>query len=101
TVLLVSHDRVFLNNVVTQTIVSEPGAHWQEYAGGYDDWVQQSQTQPLTPSPEGSSSATAPTHINSAEPSEKVRATSKRSSPARSNRLTSWEVKELDAIPTK
>ncbi|MBC7202657.1 MAG: ATP-binding cassette domain-containing protein, partial [Pusillimonas sp.] len=33
TVLLVSHDRVFLNNVVTQTIVSEPEGHWQEYAG--------------------------------------------------------------------
>ena len=44
TVLLVSHDRAFLNNVVTSTIVFEPGADgWQinEYVGGYDDWIQQ------------------------------------------------------------
>ncbi len=40
TVLLVSHDRTFLNNVVTSTIVfEEDGA--KEYAGGYDDWLRQ------------------------------------------------------------
>ncbi|MEK6238642.1 MAG: ABC transporter ATP-binding protein, partial [Planctomycetales bacterium] len=40
TVLLVSHDREFLNNVVTSTIVFEPqGA--REYDGGYDDWLAQ------------------------------------------------------------
>ncbi len=38
TVLLVSHDRAFLNNVVTSTIVFEEG-RVSEYAGGYDDWV--------------------------------------------------------------
>ena len=37
TVLLVSHDRAFLNNVVTSTIVFEDGLV-REYAGGYDDW---------------------------------------------------------------
>lgn len=41
TVLLVSHDRAFLNNVVTSTLVFEDGGIG-EYAGGYDDWVQQS-----------------------------------------------------------
>jgi ATP-binding cassette subfamily F protein uup len=41
TVLLVSHDRAFLNNVVTSTIVFEDG-RIGEYAGGYDDWVEQS-----------------------------------------------------------
>ena len=40
TVLLVSHDRVFLNNVVTSTIVFEDG-EVREYVGGYDDWVRQ------------------------------------------------------------
>lgn len=40
TILMVSHDRAFLNNVVTSTIVFEPtGVH--EYVGGYDDWVRQ------------------------------------------------------------
>ena len=40
TVLLVSHDRTFLNNVVTSTIVFEDGG-FKEYVGGYDDWLRQ------------------------------------------------------------
>jgi ATP-binding cassette subfamily F protein uup len=40
TVLLVSHDRAFLNNVVTSTIAFEGGAV-REYVGGYDDWLRQ------------------------------------------------------------
>jgi ATP-binding cassette subfamily F protein uup len=40
TILLVSHDRAFLNNVVTSTIVFEPGGV-KEYVGGYDDWLRQ------------------------------------------------------------
>ncbi len=40
TVLLVSHDRAFINNVVTSTIVFEDG-QVAEYAGGYDDWLSQ------------------------------------------------------------
>ncbi|MFH2075326.1 MAG: ATP-binding cassette domain-containing protein, partial [Pseudomonadota bacterium] len=41
TILLVSHDRAFLNNVVTSTIVFEGGGRLQEYVGGYDDWLRQ------------------------------------------------------------
>ena len=41
TVLLVSHDREFLNNVVTSTIVFEGEGRLQEYVGGYDDWLRQ------------------------------------------------------------
>ena len=41
TVLLVSHDREFLNNVVTSTLVYEGEASVHEYAGGYDDWLTQ------------------------------------------------------------
>jgi ATP-binding cassette subfamily F protein uup len=40
TLLVVSHDRAFLNNVVTSTIAHE-GQTWREYVGGYDDWVRQ------------------------------------------------------------
>lgn len=40
TILLVSHDRAFLNNVVTSTIVFEPEGI-REYVGGYDDWLAQ------------------------------------------------------------
>ncbi|EKU80703.1 ATP-binding cassette subfamily F protein uup [Massilia sp. UYP32] len=38
TVFLVSHDRTFLDNVVTQVIVAEGGGKWREYVGGYTDW---------------------------------------------------------------
>jgi ATP-binding cassette subfamily F protein uup len=41
TVLVVSHDRAFLNNVVTSTLVFEGEGRVQEYAGGYDDWLRQ------------------------------------------------------------
>ena len=42
TLFLVSHDRTFLDNVVTQTIASEGGGIWKEYAGGYSDWQRMS-----------------------------------------------------------
>ena len=41
TVFLVSHDRAFLDNVVTQTIASEGAGRWREYVGGYGDWLRQ------------------------------------------------------------
>ncbi len=41
TLLLVSHDRVFLDNVVTSTIVFEEAGHVAEYVGGYADWLRQ------------------------------------------------------------
>lgn len=41
TLLLVSHDRAFLNDVVTSTIVLEGGGAVREYVGGYDDWIRQ------------------------------------------------------------
>jgi ATP-binding cassette subfamily F protein uup len=39
TLFLVSHDRTFLDNVVTQTIAAEGDGAWKEYAGGYSDWA--------------------------------------------------------------
>ena len=39
TVLLVSHDRRFLDNIVTQTIAAEGDGRWREYVGGYSDWL--------------------------------------------------------------
>jgi ATP-binding cassette subfamily F protein uup len=41
TVLLVSHDRTFINNVVTSTLVFEGEGKVSEYVGGYDDWLRQ------------------------------------------------------------
>ena len=44
TLFLVSHDRAFLDNVVTQVIASEGDGRWQEYAGGYADWLRVRET---------------------------------------------------------
>ena len=41
TLLLVSHDRAFLDNVATQTLAAEGNGEWHEYVGGYSDWLAQ------------------------------------------------------------
>ena len=46
TILVVSHDRRFLNNVVTSTLVFEGDGRVEEYLGGYDDWQRQRPTAP-------------------------------------------------------
>ena len=63
TVIVVSHDRDFLDRVATSLVVAEGGGRWQDYAGGYTDMVAQrgagvggiktgpSVAKPLTPSP--------------------------------------------------
>ncbi len=64
TVLLVSHDRTFVNNVVTSTLVFEGSGQIEGYAGGYDDWLTQ-RPEKDAPKPEkplpGKSKKTAPT----------------------------------------
>jgi ATP-binding cassette subfamily F protein uup len=45
TLLLVSHDRAFIDNVVTSTLVFEGSGRVQEYVGGYEDWLRQSSSQ--------------------------------------------------------
>jgi ATP-binding cassette subfamily F protein uup len=57
TLLLVSHDRAFLDNVVTQTLVAEGGGLWREYVGGYSDWLLQRQVRDRG---EASSNSAAP-----------------------------------------
>jgi ATP-binding cassette subfamily F protein uup len=47
TVFLVSHDRAFLDNVVTQCIASEGQGGWREYVGGYSDWLRQRSSAPV------------------------------------------------------
>jgi ATP-binding cassette subfamily F protein uup len=59
TLLLVSHDRRFLDNVVTQTIAAEGGGRWREYVGGYTDWV----AQRPKPAPAAAASKAAPAPV--------------------------------------
>ncbi|MDP6581575.1 MAG: ATP-binding cassette domain-containing protein [Vicinamibacterales bacterium] len=51
TLLLVSHDRAFLDNVITSTLVFEGGGRVTEYVGGYQDWLRQ---RPVAPDPDRS-----------------------------------------------
>lgn len=85
TVLLVSHDRDFLNNVVTSTLVFEGAGRIGEYAGGYDDWRTQSRNQPVD--------------ARSAPKMKKAR--KKRPDENRPQKLGFNEQRELDALPAK
>ncbi len=51
TLIVVSHDREFLDNVVTSTIVFEENGRIQEYVGGYSDWVRQGKQLAVTDNP--------------------------------------------------
>ena len=53
TLLLVSHDRAFLNNLVTSLLVLDGSGQVKEYIGGYDDWQKQSQAEKSEPPPAG------------------------------------------------
>jgi ATP-binding cassette subfamily F protein uup len=87
TVLLVSHDRAFLDAVVTQTIACEGHGRWREYIGGYSDWVAQRAT--------AQAAGTSPAK-GAAPPAPKGRAAA--AAPARS-KLSFKEQKELDGLP--
>lgn len=91
TVLLVSHDRSFLDNVITQTIAYEGDAQWHDYVGGYDDWLAQRRSPVEDKVIKAAQTATS-TPSTKSEPVEKKQNKSK---------LSSWEAKELEEIPQK
>ena len=90
TVLLVSHDRTFLDNVVTQTIAFEGDGHWEAYVGGYDDWLAQRRPGPTTTAQQ----------INKAK-NDKLEKPATPVPSKRANKLTNWELRELEALPEK
>src|SRR5690625_765351 len=113
TVLLVSHDRSFLNNVVTQVIVAQGEGQWQEYVGGYDDWLEQQLAQQQaqkTTQHQGAKTAARSAEANVQAPATKeskaatqpeTRTTQDSARPTRRSRLAPWEAKELEALPEK
>lgn len=82
TILLVSHDRTFLNNVVTSTIVLEGDGRLQEYVGGYDDWIRQRD---------------ANTGQSKAVPKDKIVKPEKR--PREKSKLSFKETREIEELP--
>ncbi|MFA7280929.1 MAG: ATP-binding cassette domain-containing protein [Sterolibacterium sp.] len=73
TLFLVSHDRRFLDNVVTQCIVAEGDGLWREYAGGYEDWLTAKARAPRTiPVATGKTQVAAPNSGARREPRTKL-----------------------------
>jgi len=115
TVLLVSHDRAFLNNVVTQTLAADADGHWCECVGGYDEWLAQRpatarqntslasrgegtqgnvRQEPKTPLNHGPQ-ATTPR----SESPTNAAASASPAPPKRASRITPWEQRELEQLP--
>ena len=81
TVFLVSHDRTFLDNVVTQVVVAEGAGKWREFVGGYTDW-ERVRTLPVASAP-------------ASKPAVKAEA----AAPAAKKKLSYKEQRELDELP--
>ncbi|WP_319583813.1 ribosomal protection-like ABC-F family protein [uncultured Pseudodesulfovibrio sp.] len=94
TLLLVSHDRDFLNNVVTSSIAFEGNGRVAEYVGGYDDWLRQRP-------------ATAPAPVKACKPKAEPESAPRKAAPAK--RKLSYKEKfelekkreELKAMPAR
>jgi len=94
TLFLVSHDRAFLDNVVTQVIAAEGEGRWGEYAGGYADW-QRVQAARAEAQQSGRESAK-----RGVTPADKSRATE--SKPAnRPGKMSFNDKRELEALPDR
>jgi ATP-binding cassette subfamily F protein uup len=91
TLLVVSHDRSFLDNVVTSVLVFEGEGEVNEYIGGYHDWFRYRQQYPLPESTPGKPSAPQP--VEKPEPAVVNK-------PTRDKRKLSYkEQRELEALP--
>src|SRR6267142_1520553 len=92
TLLLVSHDRAFLDNVVTSTLAFEGDGRVNEYVGGYSDWLHQRRAIAVaakTPSPRSAQPQSTPA----------VRPPARGSAAAKTRKLSYKDQRELDAMP--
>ena len=95
TVLMVSHDRAFLDNVVTSTLVFEGEGRVREYVGGYQDWLRQGGSPRLLGVQTREDSKPAPAK---AEPTPATAPVAAAATPAK-RKLSYKEQRELDALP--
>ncbi|APW41238.1 ATP-binding cassette domain-containing protein [Rhodoferax saidenbachensis] len=105
TVFLVSHDRTFLDNVVTSTIAYEGDAKWREYEGGVSDWLIQTKRANAINAAQGKTTAKpfnyereqlqkqeqASAQVNAQAPAAPA--------PAKAKKLSFKEQRELDSLP--
>ena len=95
TVLLVSHDRQFLDNVVTSVFASEGGGMWREYVGGFTDWqIQRERSERIA-----LDAARDTAKQTKKEDGPKDSGAGRNSQ--RSNKLPYKEVRELEALPAQ
>jgi len=87
TLIVVSHDREFLDNVVTSTIVFEESGKVQEYVGGYSDWARRGHELAVTDNPY--------------EIERKRRAQSERRKNRKATKLSYKDQRELDGLPAE
>ena len=87
TLIVVSHDREFLDNVVTSTIVFEENGRIREYVGGYSDWVRQGRQLAVTDTPY--------------EAEERRRRAAERRSQRPATKLSYKDQRELNALPAE
>jgi ATP-binding cassette subfamily F protein uup len=105
TVFLVSHDRTFLDNVVTSTIAYEGDAQWREYEGGVSDWLIQTKRANDIAAAQGKTTA-KPFNYEREQLQKQEQATAKVSAtapaapaPTKARKLSFKEQRELDALP--
>ncbi len=106
TVFLVSHDRTFLDNVVTSTIAYEGDAKWREYEGGVSDWLIQTKRANDIAAAQGKTTA-KPFNYEREQLQKQEQATAKVSAtapaapaPAKARKLSFKEQRELDGLPS-
>jgi ATP-binding cassette subfamily F protein uup len=88
TVFLVSHDRTFLDNVVTQVIVAEGQGVWRDYVGGYSDWERVRSEAPAA------APASKPSPAKNPEPAPEAQAAA-----GKKVKLSYKEQRELEELP--
>ncbi|MEB0137565.1 MULTISPECIES: ATP-binding cassette domain-containing protein [unclassified Undibacterium] len=86
TVFLVSHDRTFLDNVVTQVIVAEGDGQWREFIGGYSDWERYASSQ-------------AANKTSSKNETKSLATPAVASAAGKSKKLSYKDQRELDELP--
>lgn len=87
TLLLVSHDRAFLDNVVTSTLVFEDTGQVNEYVGGYEDWLRQRKATSLS---------TSEKRKTTPEPQNRP---AQQTAPRNKQKISYKETRELEALP--
>ena len=100
TVFLVSHDRTFLDNVVTSTVAFEGDGRWREYEGSVQDWLIQSKRARDIAVQRAAAAPPAPAAAPAASPATTVTATSTAPAAAR-KKLSYKEQRELDGLPAQ